>query len=356
MKAPLALPDNLRSITPEWLTEALAAGGHIGAATVTSFRMERVGEEEGWIGELARLRLAYSEPVPNAPSSLIVKFSPRDPDGVFSLREVRFYQDIAKGQDFPVPGCYYGEIDPRSGANVLLLEDMNRRRTVSFVKGCTPYEAEAAVMGLARIHAEWWNDKTLEQKDWLLSIADVPFSEWWTQYPHKIKTLLPDFEVSRGLMDFGDRFAADMPLMLDRVEGAPFTCIHRDAHVDNLLFGSHADHAPVILVDWQTVGRGRGVSDIAYLLISSLSPTDRRDSERRFVGIYHQLLIEAGIEDYSLDQCWSDYIVSVASKLFITVTATVNLDNTTPHRRAWRTADLQRLMAFIDDHDPVSRL
>lgn len=105
MKAPLALPDNLRSITPEWLTEALAAGGHIGAATVTSFRMERVGEEEGWIGELARLRLAYSEPVPNAPSSLIVKFSPRDPDGVFSLREVRFYQDIAKGQDFPVPGC-----------------------------------------------------------------------------------------------------------------------------------------------------------------------------------------------------------------------------------------------------------
>lgn len=43
----MALPDNLRSITPEWLTEALAAGGHIGAATVTSFRMERVGEEEG---------------------------------------------------------------------------------------------------------------------------------------------------------------------------------------------------------------------------------------------------------------------------------------------------------------------
>ena len=352
----MSIPDGIRSVTAEWLTEALALGEADRDAAVTSFRMERVGEEQGWIGELARFELSYSEPVEGAPSSLVVKFSPPDPNVVFSMHEVRFYREIASGQEFCVPGFYYGEVDPRTGASVLLLEDLSRLRTVSFLDGCTPEEAEAAVKALVAIHAAWWCDETLESKDWLFSIADTRFPEWWTQYPQKLKKILPNFEVSRGLMEFGDRFAADMPLVLDRIEGAPFTCVHKDVHVDNLLFGCRPDDPSVILVDWQTAGRGKGISDVAYLLISSLSPEDRRRSEKRLVDIYHRHLIEAGVEGYTLDQCLSDYKVCAASKLFITVTATVFLDNTTPHHRAWRTADLQRLMAFIDDHDPINEL
>jgi len=352
----MTVPEGIRSITTEWLTDALGIGGPGRDVRVSSFRVSRVGEEQGWIGEVARLELTYSQPVAGAPSSVIVKFSPPDPNLVFSLHEVQFYCEIAAGQDFAVPACHYGETDPQTGAAVLLLEDLSRLRTVSFVKGCTPEEAEVAVMELARLHTAYWGDQTLKSKDWLFTIADTQFAEWWTQYPRKITELLPEFEVSRRLMEFGDRFATDMPLILDRIEGAPFTAIHRDTHVDNLLFGIHRDDPPVILLDWQTAGRGKGISDIAYLLISSLSPSDRRTSENRLVDLYHRRLIESGIEDYTPDQCWSDYIVSVASKLFITVTATVHLDNASRFRRAWRTADLQRLMAFIDDHDPISHL
>jgi hypothetical protein len=352
----MAIPEGVRSVTSDWLTDALGVGGPESNASVTSFQAERVGEEQGWTGELARLELSYSEPAEGAPSSVIAKFSPPDSDHVFSLHEVKFYQDIAAGQDFSVPYCYYGEADPTTGAAVLLLEDLSRLRTVSFLDGCTPKEAEAAVMALARIHAAWWGDEALEGMDWLLTIADTDFAEWWAQYPRTIRTILPDFEISRGLMEFGDLFAQDMPLILDRIEGPPFTCVHRDIHLDNLLFGSHPDDPSAVLIDWQTTGRGKGISDIAYLLISSLSPQDRRTSERRLVGLYHQHLISTGIENYTLDQCWTDYIVSAASKLFITVTATVNFDNMSAHRRAWRTADLQRLMAFIDDHDPINEL
>lgn len=352
----MSIPVDVRSVTAEWLTEALGVGGPGGDAAVTSFRVERVGEEQGWTGVLAHFELSYSEPVEGAPSSLIAKFSPPDPSHVFGLHEVPFYREIAAGRDFPIPVCYYGEVDTRTGASVMLLEDLSRLRTVGFTDGCTPGEAEAAVRALATIHATWWNDPRLESMDWLFSIGDTRFAEWWAQYPQEIKTLLPELEVSRGLFEFGDRFATDMPLILDRIEGAPFTCVHKDIHVDNLLFGSHPDDPSVVLVDWQTAGRGKGISDIAYLLISSLSPQDRRESERRLVGIYHRYLVESGVEGYTLDQCWADYIVSVASKLFITVTATVLFDNTSAHRRAWRTADLQRLMAFIDDHDPVNEL
>ena len=196
----------------------------------------------------------------------------------------------------------------------------------------------------------------MESKDWLFRIADTRFPEWWALYPRRIEMILPEFEVSRDLLEFGDLFATDMPLILDRIEGAPFTCIHRDIHLDNLLFGSRPDDPSVILVDWQTAGRGKGISDVAYLLISSLNPPDRRKSERRLIDIYHRSLVSSGVEDYTLEQCWSDYLVSAASKLFITVTATVHFDNTSHHRRAWRKADLQRLMAFVEDHNPINEL
>ena len=352
----MTTPDCVRSVTTEWLSEVLRLGGFGDSVTVASFRAQQIGGEQGWTGELARLDLSYATPIEGAPSSVVVKFSPPDLDRVFSAHEVGFYLEIASEQDLPVPACYYGDADPQTGASVLLLEDLSRLRAVSFLDGCTVREAKAAVMGLAEIHTAWWENETLQSKDWLFTIADTPFSDWWAQYPERIKTILPDLKISRSLMEFGDRFATDTTLILDRIEGSPLTCIHRDIHADNLLFGCHPDDPSVIFIDWQTAGRGLGISDVAYLLISSLSPFDRRTSERELIGMYHRYLMNHGIENYDLAQCWADYKLSVASKLFISVTATVRLDNTTPHRRAWRAADLQRLMAFIDDHEPITEL
>jgi hypothetical protein len=349
-------PQDVQSLTPEWLTEVLRDRAPGRDSEVTSFRAERLGVEQGWVGEVARLDLSYAETAAGMPSSVVVKFSPPDSDGVFSLHEANFYREIAAGHDFAVPACFYAAPDSKTGESVLLLEDLSRLRTVSFLTGCTPEEAEAAVMALAKVHVGWWCDESLDRRDWMLSIASTDFSNWWAQYPFRIRSILPGFEIPRGLMDLGDRFANDTAAVLDRIEGAPFTAIHRDIHVDNLLFGVEREDPPVILIDWQTAGRGKGITDVAYLLISSLSPSDRRDSEGKLIDMYHGYLVESGIEDYSLEQCWSDYKLGVASKLFITVTATVRFDNTTPHRRAWREADLGRLVAFIEDHDPIMEL
>jgi len=351
--APMRAPEDLSSITAEWLTDALNVAG---GAVVTSFEPERIGEEQGWIGEVARLELSYADPVEGAPSSVIVKFSPADPNGVFSSHEVQFYAEIAAGRSLPVPACYYGRVHPQVGGSVLLLEDLSHLRTVKFVEGCTVDEAESAVLALAEVHTAWWNEPTLSEKDWLLSIAHTRFSEWWDRYPEKVRSVLPDFDVSDALIEFGDRFAGDKQRVLSRIEGAPITAIHRDIHVDNILFGSSPGGTYAVLVDWQTAGRGLGISDVAYLLISSLTPQNRRASETRLVDLYHSRLVGSGITGYSIEQCWRDYVISAASKLFITVTATVLVDNSLPHRRAWRRADIERLTAFIEDHDPVSQL
>jgi hypothetical protein len=61
-------------------------------------------------------------------------------------------------------------------------------------------------------------------------------------------------------------------------------------------------------------------------------------------------LLQRGVTGYDLDTCWTDYLQSVVGKLFITVVATILLDNSGSAKTAWRRADLERLLAFCADH------
>lgn len=349
-------PDTPENISKEWLTHSLGIDQLRRGAVVSSFRIEAVGTETGWVGTIACIHLSYSTHVESAPASVIIKISPSGTEDPFGSFEGFFYTDIANGRNFSVPGCYYGFNDVEAGRSVLLLEDLSHLATVDFIGGCSPDDAELAVLALADIHAYWWNDPSIAAMQGLVSFETSLFDTWWAEYESSIRALFPDVVLSKRMMQFGDVFASDPLAMARRIESTPTTIVHRDVHVDNLLFDRVETKHRAVIVDWQTVGAAKGVSDVAYLLISSLSPTDRLVAERRLVETYHNRLMNLGIDGYTLEECWTDYVVSVASKLFITVAATTKLDNDTPRRRAWRTKDLERLTAFFRDHDPITRL
>ena len=361
MPKKMGIPESPEAMTSTWLTEALRSTKTIDQAVVKSFRMNRIGEKEGFTGYLVRVEIDYSQPEKDAPPSLIGKFSPVDPDLRMAMkegnvREIRFYDEIAAGQSLPVPHSYYSDFNLETGASILLLEDLSRWRIVDFVAGCKPPDTELVIEQLARIHASWWNNIKLQKMSWLSSLADYPYQEWWSQYPQEIANLFPDYQLPETLFDIGHRLGSNMAAILKKLEGMPVTCIHRDIHVDNLLFGVQETNPPLMVVDWQLVGKGRGVSDVAYFMISSVPPAQRRRSERRLLQTYHTFLTQYGVQGYSFDQCWADYKLSAVSKLFITVAATVLIDNSSPHRRAWRWADLQRLVGFIEDHSVAELL
>lgn len=349
-------PDTPESISKEWLTDSLGIDQLRPGAEVTSFRIRAVGGETGWVGTIARIDISWSSNVEGAPDSVIIKISPTGTGDPFGSFEGFFYDTIARGRNFSVPGCYFAFNDLAVGRSVLLLEDLSHLATVDFVQGCTPDEARSAIFALADIHAAWWNDQSIASMQGLVSFATSRFESWWASYERSIRELLPDVELSKRMMEFGDVFASDPLGVAHRIESSPTTIVHRDVHVDNLLFDRTGTSPRAVIVDWQTVGAAIGVSDVAYLLISSLSPSDRLLSERRLVEAYHSRLMDLGIKGYEFERCWDDYVISVASKLFITVAATTKLDNNTPRRRAWRTKDLERLAAFFRDHDPVSHL
>ena len=351
------IPQDLDSITPEWLTTALRSSGTIENTTVRSITSLRIGEDESFTGgALLRLEINYDKVEQGAPSSLVAKLSPADPGmrllmKIANGREIHFYTKFAAQSNLPIPHCYYGDFNTKTGACILLLEDLSDFQAVEFIAGCEPEDVEHVVRALAKIHAYWWCSPQLEEMEGTSILTEFPLGEVWTQYPQKVVELLPDFFIPDTFFAMGQYIVANQGSIFSRLmEADPITCIHRDIHVDNILFNRQADGIPAKILDWQIVGKGRGVYDVAYFLISSVNVEQRRQTERDLLQIYHNDLLQFGIKDYSFEQCWFDYRIAVIGKFFITVIATVLVDNSTSHKQAWRKADLQRLLAFCEDH------
>jgi len=352
------IPTTLEEFTPAWLTKALREEGVIGdEAIVSSLTKTRIGEDEGFTGgALIRCQLAYASPAESAPHSLISKLSPADSElrAVFknvNRREVSFYTKFAVQDNLPVPHCYHGNFDEETGASILLLQDLDQHRMISFANGCEPRDARHAVHALGMIHAQLWNDPRIQILSGVDILNDFPFAELWVQYPQAIAELLPEFAIPTQFFATGDAVAKNISSLLSYLmETAPITCIHRDIHVDNIIFGVNEDDKPALILDWQSVGKGRGVYDIAYFLISSVPIEIRRQTERTLLREYHAQLMRYGITDYSFEKCWFDYLLAVVGKLLVTVIATVLIDNSSPFKQTWRQTDLERLLGFCEEH------
>ena len=332
------IPTGPETLTPAWLSGVL--GREISHVDAT-----RIGEEEGFTGGgLFRLRLSDG-------TSLIAKLSPSDTKirAAFAAangREVMFYQSLAHG--LPVPGCAYADFEPETGASVLLLQDMKKFRAHAFVDGIDADDAASVLGSMAQMHAAWWNAPDLSKLSGSDFLEEFPFAKMWEQYPAKVADILPDIVLPEALLWTGDYLADHQHRVFgDLLDRGPLTVLHRDCQADNVMFSGDGS---AVLLDWQFMGRGRGTYDVGYALISSMHPKERKREETRLLSDYHAALIRLGVDGYSFEDCWADYRRSVIGKLNVTVMASVMLDNSSVSKRAWRRADLQRLMAFIADH------
>ncbi len=333
----LPLPEGPDDLTSDWLSAAL--GQPVERVAVT-----RIGEDQGFTGGgLYRLAMPGR--------SLVAKLSPVDPAmrarfAIANAREVTFYTDWSKG--LPVPRVHYGAFDRDTGASVLLLDDLGDARSVPFVEGLWPRDVASVMAAFAKVHAAWWNAPALGTLNGAAFLDEFTLSGPWPAYPGAVAKMLPDVVLPPEFLALGDYAAAHEAEILHHLkEQGPLTVLHRDPQVDNILF---AEDGSALLIDWQVFGKGRGTWDLAYFLISSVPSVRRRKHERAWLETYHAALVDHGVDGYTLADCWRDYQRSVMAKLFLTVVATVELDNSTPHKRAYRRADLARLLAFVKDH------
>ncbi|MEM9204532.1 MAG: phosphotransferase [Actinomycetota bacterium] len=305
------IPTTLADITPAMMTDGLRANG-FADADVASIEVERIAVGEGFLGELARLHLTYGTGA--GPATAIGKIPTTDsglkPIGdlldVYN-REHRAYAEIIPQLKVRTPRAWLNLGNAETGAYCLVLEDVGHLAAGDHHAGGTLAQARAAVTAAAGVHSRWWNK--VDALEWVPPI-DSPLNMGlqgmveasWPMVVDRYGEIL-----GADVIAHLENFIPTMSEMLVAYGPVSNTLVHNDFRLDNMFF----DGDELLLIDWQVVGRGDGMGDIAPFLSCNLDVDLRREHEADLFGLYHRLMSEAGAGYVDFDDLITSYRLSL---------------------------------------------
>jgi hypothetical protein len=202
-------------------------------------------------------------------------------------RETSFYRELQPQITTRTPVVHDVFFDEVSDDFLLVLEDLTPARSVDQFDGLGPDDAARALTELAGLHAATGGREELFSARWLGGVA----SDLGPLYEAVIPSLFNGF-LERYADQLDDRTAATVATLRDHLGalwGRPVAqrvVTHGDYRCENLLFDGRDGTVPIAVVDWQTVGVGSPLLDVAYFLVTSLTTSVRRDSERELLAHY----------------------------------------------------------------------
>ena len=333
MGSKFTIADTPEKLTPAWLTSVLAASGHLDQGSVAELTFTPVGT--GQMSDSIRLGIRYDRPV-DAPAALVAKVPSADEATRAtgkSLRsyeiEVRFYQELASRLPMRTPSVFHADIDLESAAFVLLLEDLAPARQGDQLSGCSPEVAKIAVDELVKLHAPFWGDPVLDSFEWLNRDFDtrqrlmaVLLPMLWDGFCDRY-----DADLGPDVHRAGEALFADLETYL--LAGTqPWSIVHGDYRLDNLLFDPGPGSTGVAVVDWQTCTHGPALQDVAYFIGAGLHPDERREVEDELVRGYYAGLVASGVSDYTWERCWHDYRRGTLAGLIMAIVASMLVERT----------------------------
>ena len=361
------IPTQPDEITPDWLNAVLREAGFANTS-IQGTHSETLGEGEGFMGVISRLRLDVADESGNTPRALIAKLPTPDSEnrlmgemlGVY-WREIHFYRELAA--DFPVrvPRCYYADLTPdpmrerqdeivraidripywlnavlmpasrwiikrNDHRYVLLIEDLAPARVGDQLEGAEPEVCARVLETAAKMHARFWQSPRLDEHFWLAR-QDIGARMRHGLYRRARKT----FHARYGELLKNERAAAvawldgnGVALQAALGRDAPHTLIHGDFRFDNVFLSGEE----VILADWQLVGRGAAGYDVAYFLSGALRENATRETEQALLRGYHEALARHGVGEYPFERLERDYWRGLFAVFSVVASSdTVNLGN-----------------------------
>ncbi len=289
----IAVPTRIEDLTEAWLTTALKR-------RVTLLGVDRIGQSTGFLGVMARLRLADG--------TVVAKLPTADPGGravgqmlnVWA-RESAFYAELAPNLGEAVPACHYNGADREADRWCLLLEDLGDS-TADQIRGATDAEAHRAVAALAAVHDRFAGQRPV---DWLPGFDRPGFGGLQAAMEQAIEPFAARYgdRVPARTLGWLADFVNDLPGWAERQGHGPLTLVHADYRLDNLVLTD--THTAVI--DWQTALWGPGPMDLASFLATSLTVETRRRHEADLIAVYADrtgLPLAAVEESYRSCLCW----------------------------------------------------
>jgi thiamine kinase-like enzyme len=343
------IPEHLAELTPQWLTETLAANGSLHPArTVMDTRATMLGDGEGFLGDIVRLDLILDEPCDQSLNSLIVKL-PKHANRAFGEmlgayeREILFYREIAPNLPTRTPEIYYGALDRDAGSEkqaeilavldklplwmnrslaslglwvasrkqrryLLLMEDLRDIEPGDQIQGASLTDTESVIRTIARTHAQYWNSPELENRFWLISMG-ISARMRYGMFRNSLGEFRERFShlFAQGMdqpIDWLIENGADLTRAL--VADAPETLVHGDLRLDNLFFPGVSTEEPVV-IDWQLVQRGPGIYDVAYLISCALDPATTDAEVTGLLEAYRDALAQHDVTNYPFEALARDY-------------------------------------------------
>ena len=239
--------------------------------------------------------------------------------------EISWYRDLAAITPVNCPECFHAEIDTNGIDFVLLLDDRAPAGQGDQLLGANDAQMRPAIAEMALLHAAHWNSDILHRYEWL---------NYSTANKELVRQLLPGLypgfcqrykgRLSSEILDMGQGLVDNIGAYLD-TQTAVRTVVHGDFRLDNLLF---SPNGKVTVVDWQTVGTGSPMADLAYFIGTSIAdPAAREASERGLFEHYLAQLALAGVSASAEDN-WHDYRLYAFSGFIMAVFASMNVERT----------------------------
>ncbi len=299
---------SLGGLDADWLHDALEEAGHSPPA-IAALTTSPMDGFVGALGEVGVVEVDWAEPT-HLPAEFIVK-CPLDSDVARMYasvmlsyqREAGFYRTMTDRVGLHLARCYVNLFDPETHHATLVLERVDGEKG-DLLTGTTFDRLHRLVGDLAHMHGRFWMDDQLTELDWLVDWAEpalragIPITlENWERWP----VLGLDWYPADLHDHLEANFIADIEANLETFAGRPWTFVHMDYELDNVVF---RDGEPVIL-DWQTAMRSFPGLDLSWTL--ACSHTDQTLArEPELLDHYRAELAAAGGPEWSADELLDD--------------------------------------------------
>ncbi|MEM7286692.1 MAG: phosphotransferase [Actinomycetota bacterium] len=338
------IPQSVEELDAAWFDSNL--GSATGGSRITAVDHERIGEGIGFVGDLYRCRLTWEPSAPDQPRSVVVKLpsSVRENralgEGLMAYeREIIVYREHAADVGLPMPAHVHSDMDknpapwlgevirwlldhlPMRGVQfmidrllkipekamrrfLLVMEDVDDARPAEQFDGGSLEDAHAALRVLARFHAHHWMRTDLRDKEplvWPLNRTPKVFQASYRRNRPEFVDRFGDI-IGPSLVDRLDEVDANLLDLAEGLTSAPWTVLHGDYRLDNVLFRENGE---IVVVDYQLMLWGRAGWDVAYFITTALSP-EHKDEEDSLLRTYHDELAAAGVADYPWDELVAD--------------------------------------------------
>jgi aminoglycoside phosphotransferase (APT) family kinase protein len=285
------IPRDARDVCEVWCQSELAPiwGGSLRQVRV-------VPMPEGRMSATVRIALDWS--AGQGPSTLVVKLASQSrrarkvamQEDAYAT-EYRFYTELARDLPVAVPRCHAAAFDASTGAYCLVLEDMaTAQAPMPDPFSLDRRAASQAIGALARLHCyrpalgpgrlRW-----LARREPIIASAQgvalaLALASRFLELPLPDDSVVRACERLRHSAPHGDNPAA------------PFvSVVHGDFRTENLIWAQDR----MTILDWQTVGLGPGLADLAYFVGTSVSDEARNGRHDELLDEYLDAAAEAGV-------------------------------------------------------------